>query len=79
MSHMGYLLKNAREGQRLHQGDLSKLLGLEGPQYISNVERGACVLSAKYWVTLGRILSIEDEEFVRADGEDHMEMQRKKM
>ena len=52
---LGIYFKNVRKEGGLTQVQVSKKLGHATCQYISNVERGACVPSAKYVKVLCRI------------------------
>ncbi len=41
---LGIYLKEKRENTQLSQGDVADLVGLESPQFISNIERGTCAI-----------------------------------
>jgi transcriptional regulator with XRE-family HTH domain len=63
-------LKQKREQADMTQGQLAVILGLESPQYVSNFERGACVLSAKHFKVIAKVLRIDLGDMINLRGED---------
>lgn len=57
--------------KKLSQVELSNLLGYKNGQFVSNVERGICAIPLKALGDLMRILSIPQDELVRAMVQDY--------
>lgn len=54
----GQMLREKRIKANLGQREVSKLIGLSSPQYISNIERGVVLPSSRVWNVLARIYKI---------------------
>lgn len=69
--HVGAVLKEARISKGLTQLELAKQLGFTTSQYISNIERGMCSLSAYQARRIARLLDYPFERFVEAAAADY--------
>jgi len=63
-SMIGKLIKDARLKKGLSQRDLSKLLGLDSPQFISNIERNIASPPPHFYFVLNKVLGIKEKDFV---------------
>lgn len=70
--HVANLIRRARKAQNLTQKDVADKLGYDGPQYISNVERGLSGFSPKKGKLLCKILKISPIALKTAMGRDYM-------
>ena len=59
MKQLGLFLKQKRQNVRLTQATVAKILGLEGPQFISNLERGISGLPVKHIVPIAELYNLE--------------------
>jgi transcriptional regulator with XRE-family HTH domain len=66
------LLKTSREKKKLTQVGLSKLLGFDNPQFVSNIERGLAGVPPKHFKKLAQILDIRPERFINAYIQDEI-------
>lgn len=66
----GKLLKSVRLKHDLSQGQLAKIIGLTSPQFISNIERGKCGISATIAKVLVSKLKVDKEKLVKAYRQD---------
>lgn len=67
-SHIANLIKLSRtnSAKRMSQNDLSKKLGYNNGQLISNIERGLCGLPRKSMVHLCDVLDIQPQDMINA-------------
>lgn len=64
------VIRQAREVAGISQVELSKQIGYENGQFISNVERGLCSVPAAKVVKLTEILNISSKSITDAMTED---------
>jgi transcriptional regulator with XRE-family HTH domain len=79
MSHLGKLLKKKRLNKKLSQGDVAKEMGWISGQFVSNYERGTCLvpINRKLFTHLGvntkdaikLYLKDEKENFIKKVGD----------
>lgn len=62
--NIGLAVKEARENKGLTQDQLSKALGYDNGQFISNVERGKCSIPVKKLKKMARKTNVSAEHFV---------------
>lgn len=68
------VLRSLRNADGLTQVEVAaKLKGIEGPQFISNIERGICGIPPKYMKPLARLFKVSTSEFIEASIDDHRE------
>jgi transcriptional regulator with XRE-family HTH domain len=72
MSEITKLLKVAREKKKLTQIGLSKMLGFDNCQFVSNIERGLASIPPKHFKKLAQILEIRPERFINAYIQDEI-------
>lgn len=70
-NEFGQLVRKNRERVDLTQLQLSKKLGYETPQFISNVERGVTAIPAKKFKRLSDALEISIKDLVLARVDDY--------
>ncbi len=71
------LLKASREEKGMSQYELSKKIGFDNGQFISNIERGQCSLPPKYFKKTSKLLGIEPMLFIKSvlmDYENNLKM-----
>ena len=68
---MPKLIRTAREKCNVTQGELAKALDLSSPQYVSNIERGVCPLSAGHFHRVSKILNVSMNALFMAHVEDY--------
>ncbi len=61
---LGTYLKEKRINANLTQGQIAETLGLESPQFISNIERGKCAVPAHLMKQLIKEYNINKVEFL---------------
>ena len=71
---LGDRIKKAREAAGLSQKEISDALGLSGPQYISNIERGLAQLPPPYIPAVARMILLSESVLI----EDLVEVYRQK-
>jgi transcriptional regulator with XRE-family HTH domain len=72
-THVGQLLKDARERAGLSQKDLAQQLQYESPQFISNIERGLATIPADKLIEICEILDKRPSAFIQAFKEDYLD------
>lgn len=68
MNKFGKLIQTARYKKKWSQAEVARRLCIDGPQYISNIERGACDVSPEVALRLAKILDISRVEIAKAMG-----------
>lgn len=71
MKKLAKELKKLRKNRNITQKELSEKIGLSSPQYISNVERGRCVISAPAIKKISKYLKISPEPLIKAHMKDY--------
>lgn len=69
MKTFGKLIQTARYKKKISQAEVARLLNIDGPQYISNIERGTCDVSPEMALRLAKVLGISKIEIARAMGD----------
>lgn len=64
-NQVGLFLKAARLKANLTQLEISVKLGYDTPQYISNVERGACTVSIQAMAKFAQVLPLDRDKLVK--------------
>lgn len=67
-------LRKARQVSGWTQKEVALELGLKGPQYISNMERGRCAIPLCYLVKMAKMYQWPPEDLI----EKHLEAERGK-
>lgn len=78
MIEVGKLIREARAGKGLSQGDISKAIRLTTPQYVSNIERSLTLPSPRVARVIIKLLNISLVYFMgayRKDLESQIEYQ----
>ena len=70
MTYIGNLLYQTRIEANLTQKQLGHKLGISA-QYISNIERGLCVMEPKKMKKAARVLKVPQAKFVKAACDDY--------
>lgn len=52
-------LRDRRLELNISQADVAAQIGMTGPQFLSNIERGLCPMPAKYIKGLGKCLKVK--------------------
>jgi transcriptional regulator with XRE-family HTH domain len=73
MSHVGFLIKEAREAKNITQFNLGLKAGFSTGQYISNAERGNSGISLKFAKKICKILEINPHKMRSAIEKDFSE------
>ena len=63
-TELGNYLKDKRVAANLTQGQIAETLGLESPQFISNIERGKCAIPMHIMRQLIKEYSMDKSEFL---------------
>ena len=63
-TELGNYLKGKRAAANLTQGQIADSLGLESPQFISNIERGKCAIPMHVMRQLIKEYGIDKSEFL---------------
>ena len=71
---MAKLISDARAKNALTQTQVSKAIGLQGPQYISNVERGTAPLSVTHFKTISKVLKVPLADLLSAHAADYQDL-----
>lgn len=61
---LGEFLREKRTSQNLTQGQVADVLGLESPQFISNIERGKCAIPIHIMRQLIKEYKLDRNEFL---------------
>lgn len=59
----------------MNQKEFSEAVGMEGSQFLSNIERGLCPMPIKYWKRLSKFCEIPMAEIIEA----HIKDERRKI
>lgn len=70
--HVAVLIRNSRKLAGLTQIGLSRQLGFQNGQFISNIERGRASVPVKHVRKLSRLLKIRPEVIIQAKANDVM-------
>ena len=65
MNNVNKILKIARMKKGYSQERVARLLGYSSPQFISNFERGECLLPLVKLKKMGEILGVDKHQIVR--------------
>lgn len=77
MSTLGLYLKKSRNEAGISQREVSDKLGHSTPQYLSNVERGVCLLAPKHFKTIAKLYNIESQKILNFYIKDTIENTKK--
>lgn len=70
MTYTGTMLRSARKRKNIGQKEISEKLGLNSAQFISNIERGICLLPVETAKVLHEMLDIPKSRLVWAYKKD---------
>jgi transcriptional regulator with XRE-family HTH domain len=76
---LGNYLKDKRVAANLTQGQVAETLGLESPQFISNIERGKCAIPMHIMRQLLKKYNMDKNEFLDYIGGLQMNYFRKSL
>lgn len=78
-TELGNYLKEKRAAANLTQGQIADSLGLESPQFISNIERGKCAIPMHVMRQLIKEYGMDRNDFLSYIGELQMNYFRKSL
>ncbi len=78
-AELGNYLKEKRVEANLTQGQIAETLGLESPQFISNIERGKCAIPMHIMRCLVKEYKIDKNDFLDYIGDLQMNYFRKSL
>ena len=76
---LGNYLKEKRVAASLTQGQIAETLGLESPQFISNIERGISVVPLKTLARMVGLYKVNPEAVVKIILESQRKLLREKL
>jgi len=78
-TELGNYLKDKRVAANLTQGQVAETLGLESPQFISNIERGKCAIPMHIVRQLVKEYHLDKSEFLHYISDLQMSYFRKSL
>lgn len=79
MTHSGLFIKMTRVELNLSQKELALKIGMTGPQFLSNIERGTCLLPPPLIKKMAKYLKIHPSLLTSYIEEDIIEKFRKEV